>query len=105
MARTLPTSSAAHCGVYPPPLGVTANCSNPETQTASNIALYTIMVFLAVISVTIRIYTRYFILKSIGLDDCKYFTLEHTYVVLATDLMITRLICLWICMLMPKRLL
>lgn len=48
-----------------------ANFENPETQAASNIALHTVMLFFVTLCVTIRIYTRFFITRQLGLDDCK----------------------------------
>jgi hypothetical protein len=65
-------AASAHCGVLPPPKGVTANCDDPETQRANNIALHTIMLIAAAASLGIRLHTRFFILRRIGLDDCEY---------------------------------
>ncbi|KAI4284885.1 MAG: hypothetical protein L6R38_001094 [Xanthoria sp. 2 TBL-2021] len=56
-------------GISPPPLGEMANFENPETQAASNIALHTVMLFFVTLCVTIRIYTRFFITRQLGLDD------------------------------------
>jgi len=71
MPRIIPAAASAHCGVLPPPPGVIADCDNPTTRSESNIALHTIMIFLATASLLIRLYTRYFILHSMGLDDCE----------------------------------
>ena len=58
-------------GVSPAPPGQVANFVNPETQTGSNIALYTVLLFFVTLCVTIRLYTRHFITHQLGLDDCK----------------------------------
>lgn len=54
-----------------PPNGTTSNFVNPPSignqQTATNIVVLIIMV----VVVLLRLYTRAFIVKSVGYDDCK----------------------------------
>jgi len=69
MAHTIPSGASTHCGVQPPPPGINPNCEHPETQTASNVVLHTIMIALATASLAIRLYTRSRLTRSIGLDD------------------------------------
>ena len=64
-------SSGELVGVSPPPPGLVANFVNPETQTGSNIALYTVLLFFVTLCVIIRLYTRHFLTQQLGLDDCK----------------------------------
>lgn len=58
-------------GLAPAPPGQVANFVNPVTQTGSNIALHTVMLFFITLCVAIRLYTRQFITHQLGLDDCK----------------------------------
>lgn len=58
-------------GVIPAPPGQVANFVNPATKTGSNIALHTVMLFFVTLCVGIRLYTRQYITRQLGLDDCK----------------------------------
>ncbi|KAM0806082.1 hypothetical protein BDR22DRAFT_786932, partial [Usnea florida] len=62
-------TSATPVGLAPAPPGQVANFVNPVTQTGSNIALHTVMLFFITLCVAIRLYTRHFITRQLGLDD------------------------------------
>ena len=56
-------------GVAPAPPGQVANFVNPSTKRGSNIAFHTVMLFLVTLCVGVRLYTRCFITRQLGLDD------------------------------------
>lgn len=59
-------------GSLSPPKGVEPNFVNPENQLDSNIALHTVCLTLATAAVTMRLYTRGFIIRvPLGVDDCE----------------------------------
>lgn len=62
-----------------PPAGVTPNFNNPYSILNSLIAGDTLCLTLATISITIRLYTKFFLLKTHGLDD---YTMFAAWVVL-----------------------
>lgn len=58
-------------GAIPAPNGTKPNFENPPSQLAGNIALHTVCLSLATLSVTVRLYTRAAITKTkLGIDDC-----------------------------------
>ena len=63
-------SSGRQVGLAPVPPGQTVDLTNPPTHQGSNAALHTVMLFFVTICVCIRIYTRHFITKQVGLEDC-----------------------------------
>lgn len=56
-------------GIEPAPAGQTVNFVDPPTQTASNIAMYTIVLVACALCLAVRIYTRITITRSFGFDD------------------------------------
>lgn len=66
--------------VAPPPPGVTPNLANPTSRANEIVIVTTIFTTLAMAFVMLRFYTRLFITRSLGYDDCKptSFCLEQT---------------------------
>lgn len=54
----------------PPPPGVVSNFNNPKTLAPSLIAVNATFLSLMLIAVSIRIYSRGFIVRALGWDDC-----------------------------------
>ncbi len=80
--ETSPTLIGAVPPALPPPPGVTPNFVNPESRAGANIALHTTCLTLVTIFFAMRIYTRKFISRWIGWDDCRNSLLsvvEHTH--------------------------
>lgn len=57
-------------GLKPPP-GVVPNFVDPPSQSAANVATQSICMILGTVCVFIRLYTRFFIVRSHGWEDCK----------------------------------
>lgn len=57
-------------GMLPPP-GVIPNFDNPFSRGGIYIAAATTIVVAMVMFVTCRLYTKYFIVRKLGWDDCK----------------------------------
>lgn len=57
-------------GAIPAPPGVTPNLINPVDHTKQNIILHTICLVLITTAITVRLYTRAFITRKLGADDC-----------------------------------
>ena len=58
---------------FPPPPGVVSNFDNPKTLSSSIIGVNVTFLSLMLIVVFIRIYSRGFIARSLGWDDCTPF--------------------------------
>lgn len=58
-------------GIKPAPAGQTVNFVDPPTQTAANIAMYTVMLVACTVCLAVRMYTRTTINRSFGFDDGK----------------------------------
>ena len=56
-------------GLEPPP-GVIPNFVSPPSQKAANVACQSVCLTLATFCVFIRMYTRFFIIRSHGWEDC-----------------------------------
>lgn len=54
-----------------PPAGVLSNFDNPKTLAPSLVAINVTFITLMLIAVTIRIYSRGFIVHALGWDDCR----------------------------------
>ena len=67
----LPTESSEIPG-HLPPVGVNPNFVDPTSRGDTYTALATTIVTLMVILVTNRQYTKYFIIRKLGWDDCKH---------------------------------
>lgn len=78
----------------PPPPGEQANFTNPSNQSRNTIALHTVCLTLVILCVVMRIYTRSFISRQLGLDDCKILSLESAHSLM---LMLLRLLCFRLC--------
>ena len=73
---SLPPSNDASAGVtlpahWPPP-GITSNFINPVTRGPALVISSAISITLMVLSVTVRFYTKLYIKKTWGWDDCLY---------------------------------
>ena len=58
-------------GAASPPLGVVPNFINPTNQLSVMSATWTICLSLATVAVWLRMYTKFFINKSHGYEDCE----------------------------------
>lgn len=66
-------ASAEIVGAMPPPDGVVPDFSLTRTSVQQKfIVTYAITLGIAILLVLLRLYTRLFLLKSFGLDDCKF---------------------------------
>ena len=65
-------NSAAIVGLRPPPPGVTPNFAHPESRGYRISITLVVCLVLCTGVVLVRLYTRYFITRMIGADDCKY---------------------------------
>ena len=57
-------------GAISAPPGVTPNLINPVDHTKQNIILHTICLVLITTAITVRLYTRGFITRKLGADNC-----------------------------------
>jgi hypothetical protein len=71
MRSLLKIESEGIVAALPPPPGVIPNFEHPESQGHRVVITTAILVPLATLVVTLRIYTRGMIVRSIGSDDCK----------------------------------
>jgi hypothetical protein len=55
----------------PPPPGVKSNFNNPDNYKTQNIILHSIVLSLVTLAVLMRVYTRAFVKKTFGVDDCE----------------------------------
>lgn len=55
----------------PPPAGVTPNFDNPYGRGETFTAVATTIIVVMIIFVINRVYTKYFILRNLGWDDCE----------------------------------
>lgn len=56
----------------PPPPGVKSNFINPQSRQPEMIAINAILLTIATLFLLMRLWTRSFITRSIGWDDCKW---------------------------------
>ena len=54
-----------------PPPGYTRDYNSPNVRGTATIAIYPILFLLATVSGGVRIYTKAFITRALGWDDCK----------------------------------
>ena len=54
-----------------PPPGVTPNFADPQTRTNIFIVVYAVFTSLVVLFVSLRLYAKMWIIRSIGWDDCE----------------------------------
>ena len=54
-----------------PPSGVLSNFDNPETLAPSLVAVNVTFLSLMLVAVTIRLYSRGFVVHALGWDDCR----------------------------------
>jgi hypothetical protein len=75
--RSFDLSLRKENGAIPPPSGVTPNFTDPPSL--QHIVLITNIIFTLVsaLFVILRLYTTGFIIRSVGIDDCKYFDLSQ----------------------------
>jgi hypothetical protein len=64
-------SSAAIVGLAPPPPGVTPNFVHPESIAYHITITLAVCLVLCTCVLLLRLYTRYFITRMLGVDDCK----------------------------------
>lgn len=55
----------------PPPPGVTSNFKNPESKGYESIIITTICLSLMTPVFALRLYSKFFVTRSLGWDDCK----------------------------------
>jgi hypothetical protein len=65
-------NSAAIVGLARPPPGVTPNFAHPESRGYRITLTLIVCLVLCTGVVLLRLYTRYFITRMVGADDCKY---------------------------------
>lgn len=58
--------------VAPPPPGVTPNFDNPEGSKFKIYSVSLAMCSSATLVLLLRLYTRFYLLRTYGLDDCMY---------------------------------
>lgn len=58
-------------GTLPPPPGIVPNFVNPESRAYINTVMHSVCLTLVTLFLAIRIYTRKFICRWLGWDDCK----------------------------------
>ena len=70
---SLPTAlpPGLNCPGLPPPEGVIPNFVDPPTLEHVQIAATVVCLTLAVFTTVLRMYTKVFIIKAIGWEDCK----------------------------------
>jgi hypothetical protein len=54
------------------PIGTKANYANPQTHTKVVVTVHTICLIVVTLGLTLRLYTRKFIVRRLGVDDCMY---------------------------------
>ena len=54
----------------PPPKGIYSNLDHPQTLASSLIVVNAIFLSLMIVAVGIRLYTRVFLARATGWDDC-----------------------------------
>lgn len=69
--HTIAEIMSTQVGMKPAPAGQTVNFVDPPTQTAANIAMYTVMLVACTLCLAVRMYTRKTINRSFGFDDGK----------------------------------
>lgn len=69
MASTDPT---AMVGLMPPPPGVVPDFERTTSVQISFIVVFAVTFTLATVTLAMRVYTRFFIVKSVGLDERAY---------------------------------
>ena len=66
-------ASAEIVGAMPPPAGVTPDFSGRRTELQDKtIVIFSVMTALSSVFILLRVYTRVFLVKTFGLDDCKF---------------------------------
>ena len=68
---TLPTMNLDQLPAAVPPPGITPNLVNPYTQASTVFITIGVTVGLVAPAVTIRIFTKAFIIRTVNLEDCK----------------------------------
>ena len=56
-----------------PPLGVLPNFHNPPSQRTANVVCQTLCLIISTLCVSIRMYTKFFIIRSHGCEDCELY--------------------------------
>ena len=64
------TESTQFAGALPPPQGVEPTFENSPSPSQNIIALHTVCLLCVTLAVSTRLYTRFFLVKNVGLDDC-----------------------------------
>jgi hypothetical protein len=63
-------------GAIPPPPGIMPNFINPPSLQHVVLIVNVILSFVSLVFVALRFYTTGFLLRSVGVDGCKYFGLS-----------------------------
>jgi hypothetical protein len=77
-------NSAAIVGLVSPPPGVTPNFAHPESRGYRITLTLIVCLVLCTGVVLLRLYTRYFITRMVGADDCKYPNSREKFYILIT---------------------
>lgn len=77
----------------PPPLGVQSNFETPESQSYVTVIPCAVIVGIMIILVFIRMYTKVYILKSVGWDDCMSACVSEIPTLVLTNLRYMHLCC------------
>lgn len=72
---------------------------DPPNQTANTVALHTVCLTLVTLCVAMRLYTRQFIIKQLGADDCKALSQRKAC---SSTLMVDRSLPVRLCTLIVK---
>ena len=63
-------------GAIPPPPGITPNFINPPSLQHVVLIANIILSVVSALFVALRLYTTGFIIRTVGVDDCRYFNLS-----------------------------
>lgn len=77
----------------PPPLGIQSNFQSRESQSYVTVIPCAVIVGIMIILVFIRMYTKVYILKSVGWDDCTSACLSEISPLILTYLRYMHLCC------------
>ena len=69
--QNLPVDMDLNAAVEPPPPGVTSNFDNPESRAYETVIVFTIYLTIMMSIFLLRIYSKVFVTRSLGWDDCK----------------------------------
>jgi hypothetical protein len=65
-------------GAMPPPPGVIPNFEHPESRGNQVVVTIAVLLPLATLVLSLRLYTRRMIVRTMGSDDCKFLHSKYT---------------------------